>query len=77
MCQISKRLPLALVVGDDLAGVIRRSHPRVAVVVISDPDVDELRGSTDVLRRTLLPYGWTDEFDPEAFSALDLFLETT
>ncbi|SNT61115.1 hypothetical protein SAMN05421812_1133 [Asanoa hainanensis] len=54
VAQISKRFPLALVVGDDLAGVFRRTLPQV----------------------TLLPHGWSEEFDPEGFSALDLFLET-
>ncbi|MEV0713117.1 hypothetical protein [Asanoa sp. NPDC050611] len=76
VAQVSKFFPLALVVGDDLAQVFGARQPQVEVVVVSDLDAEELRGSPDVLRRTVLSRGWSDEFDPERFSALDLFLES-
>ncbi|GIF70576.1 hypothetical protein [Asanoa siamensis] len=76
LAQISKFFPLALVLGDDLAEVFRSRHAEVTTVVITAADAEELRASPDLLQRTVLSAGWSDEFNPEQFSALDLFLES-
>jgi hypothetical protein len=72
---ISVRYPLALCV-PALAGALA-AQPGVRVVEISDAEAPELRASVDVLRATLLPGPhWAEDFDPDRFSAWDLFVES-
>lgn len=43
---------------------------------MTDFSTEELRASPDVLRATLLRFGWADDFDTNAFCASDLFVES-
>ncbi|MFB9903669.1 hypothetical protein [Allokutzneria oryzae] len=73
MCSLF--FPLFLAV-PDLVPVIATAAPLTAVVPITDFGTEDLRCSPDLLRATLLRYGWNDDFDPEAFCAHDLFVES-
>jgi hypothetical protein len=72
---VSARYPLAVAtaaIADDL-----RRRPGLAVVEVSDQLADELSASPELLRATLLRYGWDEgEFDPARFNANDLFVES-
>ncbi len=72
---VSTLLPLALATGA-LRPTMQRLRPDLVVGEISDFDAEELRATPDVLRSTLLRHGWDDDFDPERFSARDLFVES-
>jgi hypothetical protein len=37
---------------------------------------EDLHATPHLLRATVLPGGWADDFDPEAFCANDLFVES-
>lgn len=72
---ISVRVPIALVtrfVAPTLAGIA----PDVVAVLIDGFMTESLCGSPELLRATVLPDGWDVDFDPEAFSANDLFVES-
>jgi hypothetical protein len=71
---VSVRYPLVLTV-PELADAF--GEPGVRVVPVSSVDAEELRASPDVLIATLLPSGnWDEDFDTEAVSAWDLFVES-
>jgi hypothetical protein len=72
---LSVRYPIALGTAPVTAalGVADR---RVAVVRIEDFMAEDLRASPELLKATVLDYGWDDSFDTEAFSANDLFVES-
>jgi hypothetical protein len=68
---ISTRYPFMFSIGPSL--LLRD----ITAVPIIDTDTEELRASRDVLEATLLPHGIKDpEFNTEAFSAGDLFVES-
>ncbi|MEV4618112.1 hypothetical protein AB0J74_05245 [Asanoa sp. NPDC049573] len=70
------RYPLAFA-DHELAARLRAADPAVTVIAIPDYDADDLRGSPDLLRATILPHlPWSDDFDPAHFSAADLFFES-
>lgn len=70
---VSVRYPLALAL-PDLVGAF---GPAVRVVPVSGLDEVELRASADVLKATVLPGPyWSEDFDPDQFSPMDLFLES-
>lgn len=71
---VSACFPLALVT-PDVVPALTRIAPDIVIVPIEDFWADELRGSASVLRSTVLPDGWELDFDTEAFSANDLFVE--
>lgn len=51
--------------------------PGLVVVEVTDFSAAELRASPEVLRATLLRFGWSDDdFDTNAFCASDLFVES-
>jgi hypothetical protein len=72
---IHTRYPLALALAEQLEP-LRAAEPRLRVVEISDYEAEELRASKDVLQATVLPYASWVDFDPERFSANDLFVES-
>lgn len=71
---ISTRYPLAFATAE-------RTQPLqddgVVVIPMTDFDTDEYRASREILEATLLPHGINDaDFNTEAFSAGDLFVES-
>ena len=70
---ISIRFPLAVVL-PTVAETLGAIAPEVVLVRIEDFLAAELRGSSELLRTTVLPYGWDVDFETEAFSANDLFV---
>jgi hypothetical protein len=76
-CQgmVSTRFPLALVtrlLSIDVPG----PAADLVVVEINGFEIEDLRATPDLLRATVLPDGWADDFNPEAFCANDLFVES-
>jgi hypothetical protein len=73
---IHVRYPLAIAVGA-MVELVRGERPEVKIVKVDDLDAEELSASPEVLRATVLPYTpWSEDFDPEHFSASDLFFES-
>jgi hypothetical protein len=72
---VSTLFPLA-VATRAIATDLRGRRPDLTVVEVSDPLTDELSASPDLLQATLLRYGWDDDFNPAAFCANDLFVES-
>lgn len=72
---LSVRVPLALVT-EGLAHLVHEVATDVFVVKISGFIDENLRGSPELIKATVLPFGWNDDFDTEAFSANDLFVES-
>lgn len=48
----------------------------ITVVRYTHSDDENIRASRELLQATLLPHGISDDFDTEAFSAGDLFVES-
>ncbi|GAA4034208.1 hypothetical protein GCM10022247_69130 [Allokutzneria multivorans] len=74
MCSLY--FPLFLAVPDVAASISALVADPVVVVPITGFDVEDLRCAPDLLRATLLHRGWNHDFDPEAFCASDLFVES-
>ncbi len=76
-CQgmLSVRFPLALVTRS-LRNELTGMAVGLVVVEISGFLTEDLRAAPDLLRATVLPDGWADDFNPEAFCANDLFVES-
>lgn len=72
---LSVRYPIALGTAPVVAA-LDAADRRVAVVRIKDFMAEDLRASPELLKATVLEYGWDDSFDTEAFSANDLFVES-
>jgi hypothetical protein len=72
---LSTRFPLALVTRL-LSGDLREMAPDVVVVEITHFLAEDLRASPQLLAATVLREGWADDFNPEAFCANDLFVES-
>ncbi|WP_086819420.1 hypothetical protein [Allokutzneria sp. NRRL B-24872] len=74
MCSLF--FPLFLAVPTVAASISSLVADPVVVVPITGFEVEDLRCSPDLLRATVLRYGWNHDFDPEAFCASDLFVES-
>jgi hypothetical protein len=72
---LSTRFPLALVT-PPLSSDLHDMAPAVVVVEITGFLTEDLRADPHLLRATVLPAGWAEDFDPEAFCANDLFVES-
>lgn len=72
---ISTRVPLALLI-PPTSETARALCENLAVVEIFDTTTDDVRAHPDLLRATVLPYGWDDDFNPAGFCVQDLFVES-
>jgi hypothetical protein len=72
---VSIRFPLALAI-PAAAELLRAVDPQLRIVQISDFLAEDLEATPELLKMTVLPYGWADDFDPAAFCANDLFVES-
>jgi hypothetical protein len=72
---ISVTYPLALVTAP-VAEAVRKVDSTAEVVEITGFLDENLSASPELLERTALPDGWDDDFDPSAFCANDLFVES-
>lgn len=72
---LSTRFPLALVIPPISVGLSDMA-PAVVAVEITGFMTEDLRAAPQLLRATVLPNGWADDFDPAAFCANDLFVES-
>jgi hypothetical protein len=68
------RYPLAFVTDRHLADDLERLH--TIAIVVDDIDGEQLRASADVLQATVLPPPWSEDFDPDHFTAMDLFVDS-
>ncbi len=72
---VSTLFPLAITVEwlrDALAAVAANA----VIIEVSDFHTEQLQASTDLLKATLLRYGWDPTFNTSAFCASDLFVES-
>jgi len=72
---LSIKYPLALLT-PLVAMKAQGIEPALDIVEITDFLEENLSAKPDLLKATALPYGWDDDFDPEAFCANDLFVES-
>ena len=72
---VSVRFPIALGTAPVIAA-LGAADRRVAVLRIDDFMAEDLTASPELLRATVLDYDWDRSFDPQAFSANDLFVES-
>ena len=72
---ISTRIPLALLVSPT-SKTARALYRNLETVDIFDTITDDLRAHSDLLRATILPFGWDEDFDPTGFCVQDLFVES-
>lgn len=72
---LSIKYPLALLT-PLVAAKARGIDPTLDIVEITDFLDENLSAKSELLKATALPHGWDDDFDPEAFCANDLFVES-
>jgi hypothetical protein len=72
---ISIKFPIALATAA-VAKAVQQADPSIEVVEITGFLDEDLRATPELLKMTALPYGWADDFNPEAFCANDLFVES-
>lgn len=72
---LSIKYPLALFT-PPLAAIAHGIEPALDIVEITDFLEDNLSAKPELLEITALPHGWDDDFQPEAFCANDLFVES-
>ncbi|MEV0269754.1 hypothetical protein AB0H43_13320 [Hamadaea sp. NPDC050747] len=72
---VSIRYPLALAT-PTAAVYLRGSEATLTLVEITDFLTEDLEATPELLKMTVLPYGWADDFNPGAFCANDLFVES-
>jgi hypothetical protein len=72
---LSIKYPLALLT-PFASSIARGIEPTLDIVEITDFLEENLSAKPELLAMTALPYGWDDDFDPEAFCANDLFVES-
>ena len=71
----SALFPLAFVTAG-LHDVVRGLLPQLTVVPLTSTVAADYRASPQVLRSTLLRYGWTRDFSPSQFCVSDLLVES-
>lgn len=71
----SALFPLAFVT-PGLCDVIRRRAPQITTVPLASTVAADYRASPEMLRATLLRYGWTNDFSPSSFCVSDLLVES-
>lgn len=72
---VSVRYPLALAT-PTAAVYLRGGETSLTIVEITEFLEEDLEATPELLKMTVLPYGWADDFDPGAFCANDLFVES-
>jgi len=72
---ISTLFPLALL-ESSIGHVARTLRHDLTVVEVTETVTDQLRAGPELLRATLLRYGWETDFNPDGFCVHDLFVES-
>ncbi len=72
---ISIRYPMALLT-THVASEARSIDSALDIVEITEFLDENLSADAELLKATALPHGWDDDFNPQAFCANDLFVES-
>ncbi len=70
---ISTLFPLAFTTRQ-LRETLASASDQLVLIEVTDFGAEELQASPDLLRSTLLRYGWDSDFDTNRFCASDLFV---